>query len=101
MIIYDFLSAKQVILINVRTDFNLTQLSFGQLLTELTHIMTTYDLLLAIGYTSDSEQCSNRVQLDLICIFFNLFIGGQIMTRYDFWKSDFEQCLNRLQLYLI
>ena len=47
MTTYDFLSAKQVILINVRTDVNLTQLSFGQLLTELAHIMTTYDFQLA------------------------------------------------------
>ena len=47
MTTYDFLSAKQVILRNVRTDFNLTQLSFYQLLAELAHIMTTYDFLSA------------------------------------------------------
>ena len=41
MTTYDFLSAKQAILSNVRTDFSLTQFSFGQLLTELTYIMTT------------------------------------------------------------
>ena len=46
-ITYDFLSAKQAILSNVRTDFNLTNFSFGQLLTELAHIMTTYDFLWA------------------------------------------------------
>ena len=47
MTMYDFLSAKQAILSNVRTDFNLTQFSFGQLLIELAHIMTTYDFLWA------------------------------------------------------
>ena len=68
MTTYDFLSAKQVILINVRTDFNLTQLSFGQLLTELAHIMTTYDFLLAKQAILSNVQ--TRVQLGLICIFF-------------------------------
>ena len=47
MTTYDFLSAKQAILSNVRTDINLTQFTFGQLLTELAHIMTTYDFLWA------------------------------------------------------
>ena len=34
---------------------------------------------------SDSEQCSNRLELDLISILVNiLYEFGQIMTRYDF-----------------
>ena len=54
---------------------------------------------------SDSEQCSNRLDLDLIPLLVN-FLGepGQIMTRYDLlrgYTSDSEQCSNGLQLYLI
>ena len=33
MTTYDFLWAKEVILSNIQTDFNLTQFHFGQLLT--------------------------------------------------------------------
>ena len=48
MTTYDFLSAKQVILRNVRTDFNLTQLNFlVNFWHELAHTMTTYDFLWA------------------------------------------------------
>ena len=53
---------------------------------------------------SDSEQCSNRLQLDLIKLLVNFSCElGQIMTRYDFlWaRSDSEQCSNRLELDLI
>ena len=49
MTTYDFLSAKQVILSNVRTDFNLTQFHFWiNFWHELAHkTMTTYDFLWA------------------------------------------------------
>ena len=53
---------------------------------------------------SDSEQCSNRLELDLISLLVNFSCElGQIMTRYDFlWAmSDSEQCSNRLELDLI
>ena len=37
------------------------------------------------GKTSDSDQCSNRLQLDLISLLVNFsWEWGQIMTRYDF-----------------
>ena len=38
-----------------------------------------------MGYISDSEQCSNRLELDLISLLANFSCElGQIMTRYDF-----------------
>ena len=38
-----------------------------------------------MGYMSDSEQCSNRLELDLISLLVNFSSElGQIMTRYDF-----------------
>ena len=55
---------------------------------------------------SDSEQCSNRLKLDLISLLVN-FLGelGQIMTTFDFLimdqKDDSQQCSNRLQVDLI
>ena len=40
---------------------------------------------LPIGYMSDSEQCSNRLELYLISLLVNFSCElGQIMTRYDF-----------------
>ena len=40
---------------------------------------------LPVCYMSDSEQCSNRLQLDLISLLVNFSCElGQIMTRYDF-----------------
>ena len=40
---------------------------------------------LPIGYMSDSEQCSNRLDLYLISLLVNFSCElGQIMTRYDF-----------------
>ena len=52
---------------------------------------------------SDSEQCSNRLELDLISLLVNFSCElGKIMTRYDFLSmSDSEQCSNRLELDLI
>ena len=54
---------------------------------------------------SDSEQCSSRLELDLILLLVNFLCElGQIMTRYDFlWVRcrDSEQCSNRLELDLI
>ena len=51
-----------------------------------------------MGYMSDSEQCSNRLELDLISLFVNFSCElGQIMTRYDFlWAIRVI-----LELYLI
>ena len=58
-----------------------------------------------MGYMSDSEQCSNRLELDLISLLVNFSCElGQIMTRYDLpmcYMSDSEQCSNRLELDLI
>ena len=40
---------------------------------------------LSMGYMSDSEQCSNRLELDLISLLVNLLCElGPIMTIYDF-----------------
>ena len=54
---------------------------------------------------SNSEQSSNRLQLDQISILVNLsFELGQIMTIYDVLDAkmkDFEQCLNQLQFDLM
>ena len=52
---------------------------------------------------SDSEQCSNRLELDLISFLVNLSCElEKIMTRYDvLWKSDSEKCSNLLELDLI
>ena len=51
---------------------------------------------------SDSEQCSNRLEFDLISLLVNFSCElEQIMTRYDFlWAriSDSKQCSNRLEL---
>ena len=48
MTTYDFLLAKQVILSNIWTDFNLTQFRFWSTFDmNLAHIMITYDFLWA------------------------------------------------------
>ena len=56
-------------------------------------------------YMSDSEQCSNRFELDLISLLVNFSCElGQIMTRYDFLcakMSDSEQFSNQLELDLV
>ena len=40
---------------------------------------------LPMGYMSDSEQCSNQLELDLISLLVNFLCElGPIMTRYDF-----------------
>ena len=40
---------------------------------------------------SDSEQCSNRLELDLISVLVNFSRElGQIMTRYDFVWANFK-----------
>ena len=60
---------------------------------------------LPMGQMSDCEQCSNRLELDLISLLVNFSCKlGQIMARYDFLLariSDSEQCSNRLELDLI
>ena len=52
---------------------------------------------LPMGQMSDSEQFSNRFELDLISLLVNFSCElGQIRTIYDFpmgWMSDSEQCL--------
>ena len=54
---------------------------------------------------SDSEQCSNQLELGLISVLVNFSCKlGQIMTRYNFlccYTSDSEQCSNQLELDLI
>ena len=41
-------------------------------------------------YMSDSEQCSNRLELDLILLLVNFSCElGQVMTRYDFLWAIF------------
>ena len=55
---------------------------------------------------SHFEQCSNRLELDLISLLVNFLCElGQIIARYDFlWArsmSDSEQCFNQLELDLI
>ena len=73
MTTYDFLWARWVILSNVRTNWTWSNFIFGQ-------------LFMWIGANmSDSEQCSNRLELDLISLLVNFSCEfGQIMTRYDF-----------------
>ena len=77
--------------------------TFGQL---FMWIGTNNDQIwLHMGYMSDSEQCSNWHELDIISLLVNFLCElGQIMTRYDFLcarLSDSEQCSNRLELDLI
>ena len=54
---------------------------------------------------SDFEQCSNRLQLDLVWILVNfsceLGANNDQMRLPIGWMSDSEQCPNRLQLDLI
>ena len=62
--------------------------------------MTSYGL-----DEGDSDQCSKRLELDLISLLVNFSCElGQIMTRYDFlwarWVIS-EQCSDQLKLYLI
>ena len=75
MTTYGFRSAKQAILSNVRTKFNLTQFLF----------LSTFD-------TSDFEKCLNRFQLDT----FSLLVSfshelAHIMTTYSF--LSFKQAI--------
>ena len=69
---YDFLWARWVILSNVQTNLNLW-------------IGANNDQIwLPMGKMSDSEQCSNRLELDLISILVNFSCElGPIITRYD------------------
>ena len=44
-----------------------------------------YLIWLSMGYTSDSDQCSNRLLLNLVSLMVNVSNElGQIMTRYYF-----------------
>ena len=83
---YDFLWARWVILSNVRTDLNLTyswNFTFDQLFMWIG--ANNDQIWLSMVYTSNSEQCSNRLQLDLITLLVNFSCQfRQIMTRYDF-----------------
>ena len=81
---YDFLGTMKVILSNIWIDFNLTQFHFGQL---FTWTGTNNDhIWLPIGYTNDSEQCSNRLhltQFQFLSIFYmNWHIQWSHMTSY-------------------
>ena len=79
---YDFLWAIWVILSNVRTNLNLTQFNFWSSF----HVngANNDQIWLPMGYMSDSEQCSNWLELYLISLFVNFSCElGQILTRYD------------------
>ena len=79
---YDFLSAKQAIRSNVRTDINVTHFSFGQHLTELAYIITTYD---SHGLNKRFWAMIESTSAWYIFTFGQLFtcIGTYIMTTYD------------------
>ena len=80
---YDFLWARWVILSNVRTDLNLPNFTFGQLFMWIG--ANNDQIWLPMCYMSDSEQCLNRLELELISRLVNFSCElGQIMTRYDF-----------------
>ena len=79
---YDFLWARWVILNNVRLTPTWPNFTFGQL---FMWIGPNNDYIwLPMDQTSDSEQCSNQLQFDLISllVIFSCDLG-QIMTRYD------------------
>ena len=58
-------------------------LTFGQLFMWIG--ANSDQIWLPMGLMSDSEQCSNRLELDLISLLVNFSCElGQIMTRYDF-----------------
>ena len=84
MTIYDFPWARWVIPSNIWTWPNFM---FGQL---FMWIGANYgQIWLYIGYMSDSEQCSDRLELYLISLLVNFSCElGQIMTRYDFLWLD-------------
>ena len=73
-----------MILSYVRTDSQLDLISLlVDFACELGQLMSRY--ILPMGYTSDSEQCQNRLQFDIISHLVNFSCElGQIMTRYDF-----------------
>ena len=80
---YDFLWARWVILSNVWPTWTLPNFSFGQLFMWIG--ANNDQIWLPIYYINDSEQCSNRLELDLISLLVNFSCElGQIMTRYDF-----------------
>ena len=57
--------------------------TFGQLFMWIG--VSNDQIWLTLGYMSDSEQCSNRLQLDIISLLVNFVHElGYIMTRYDF-----------------
>ena len=68
----------------------------GQLLTEFAHIMTTYDFIWA---KQDFEQCLNRLQLDHIFIFGQLFtlIGTYIIMTIYYFLSAKEAILSNVR----
>ena len=80
---YDFLCVRWVILSNIEPTGTWPNFTFGQL---FMWIRANNDQTwLSMGYTSDSEQCSNRLELDLFSLLVNLSCElGPIMTRYDF-----------------
>ena len=77
MTTYDFLLAKQAILSNAWTDFNLTQFRFWSTFDMNSHIMITYDFLRL-----------NRLQLYRILLLVNFSHElTHIMTTYDFLSA--------------
>ena len=85
---YDFLWARWMILGNVWTDFFV---NFS------CKLWQNYHIRLPMGYTSDSEQCSNCHQLYLILILFNFSCELRpIRTRYDLIEA-IRAILNNVQ----
>ena len=83
IIMSSYIYARWVTLNNVQIVSKLTYFTFGQL---LMWIWANNDQKwLPMGWMSDSEQCSNRLALDLASLLVNFSCElEQIMTRYDF-----------------
>ena len=102
--IYDFLEAIRVILAMFEPTPTWPNFYFGQLFIWIE--ANNDQICLPRGEISDLEQCSNRLQLDLILLLDNFWYElGKIMTRYVFleqltyfyfWSTyDFRQAMTR------
>ena len=80
---YDFLWAGLVVLKMFKPTWTWPNFTFGQLFMWIG--ANNDQIWLPMGWMSDSEQCSNRLELDLISLLVNFSCElGPIMTRYDF-----------------
>ena len=80
---YDFLWARWVILSNFEPTWTWPNFTFGPLFMWIGE--NNDHIWLPMVYMSDSEQCSNRLELYLISLLVTYSCElGQIMTRYDF-----------------